>query len=278
MFQVLSVSARHLALVRPEQVAYYHNLAIRLQTQALSLFHGQAADLAPEASEAGRRCIPVLVFSTLLGVHALCDTLSFRDDDFSMTLARFMGYMRLHRGVYQTVAGQVHQLHQSDEKMLLSAGLMWHRPAGVGHECDDIRHRLEPAAASMEPPVLEAFKKAIDHLQWIFDAGLPDPRERTFMALAWPVMVDSPLGRAARERRAGGAGGFCVLLPAAALPARCLDHRRLRGRIPARVASEIPRSELVLLAGASLPLAARIRHLAQSDRRRQSSVSVVTGS
>ena len=189
MFQVLAVSARHLSLVRPDQALQYHGLAIRLQTQALAIFDKNKADLAAETCDASQRA-PVLVFSTLLGVHALCDTLSFREDDFSMTLARFIGYVKLHRGVYGVVAPYLHQIPPPEAEGLTAAGLVWHSPAGVGHECDDLLHRLDGVAATMEPTELDAAKKAIAHLQWVFDAGFPRLGDRGFMALSWPVTVD----------------------------------------------------------------------------------------
>ncbi|KAH8887510.1 hypothetical protein GQ53DRAFT_655618 [Thozetella sp. PMI_491] len=194
MYQVLALSARHYGSAHPEQAAYYHGMAIRLQTRALSLFNSTGVDTMVEgdsSSDSSRR-VPILIFSSILGTHALCDTLSFRDDDFSMTLARFAGYMRLHRGVQKVLRGHMSNLQTSELEPLINQGIAWYTAKGVGTECDDIRQRIEDAGTNMESESLEACRKAINHLQWAFDAGLPRPSDRGFIAISWPIMIDLP--------------------------------------------------------------------------------------
>ncbi|KAK0628952.1 hypothetical protein B0T17DRAFT_488944 [Bombardia bombarda] len=179
MYQVLAVSARHLSVLRPQQADYYHDQAIELQTRALSLFN--AIDLASLTSR-----VPVFVFSSTLGFHALYDMLSHRDDTFASALARFTGYLRLHRGVYHVMDGHGDEIAQSELKPIIELGKQWYVMAGEGHECDDLRARIEARTEE-----LEAARRAISLLQCVFD-GKPTPAARIHVLLAWTTMIPRP--------------------------------------------------------------------------------------
>ncbi|PHH52257.1 Sterol uptake control protein 2 [Ceratocystis fimbriata CBS 114723] len=92
MNQLLAFSALHLAHLHPERTDYPQH-ATDLQTRALSSFNEAKHDVS-EAT-----CIPMFLFSSLLGLHVLHDTLRYRPDNFGAFLEQYMSYMSLHRGV-----------------------------------------------------------------------------------------------------------------------------------------------------------------------------------
>lgn len=186
MHQILALSARHLSHQRPHQEAFYHNIAIHLQTKALGLFRSLPNDHF-DVSVAHR--VQGFLFPGMLGFHVLCDFLSHRSGDFPSMLARFVGCLHLHRGVYQIMEGQSwEELGHTTLAPLLQAGERWFMSTGEGHECDDIRARIEAAGLSVDQ--LEGARKAIDLIQSSLD-GRPTPASKTHIVMGWGVMVPS---------------------------------------------------------------------------------------
>ncbi|KAK1836651.1 sterol uptake control protein 2 [Podospora conica] len=187
MHQILALSARHLSHERPHSQAFYHNVAIHLQTKALRLFRSLPADHF-SVSVANR--VQGFLFPGMLGFHVLCDFLSHREGDFSTMLARFVGCLHLHRGVYQIMEGQSwEELGLTELAPLLQAGERWFMATGEGHECDDIRARIEAAGLGGEE--LEGARKAIDLIQSSLDESHPTPVSKTHVVMGWGVMVSN---------------------------------------------------------------------------------------
>lgn len=69
-----------------------------LQTRALTLFN----EASQEVSEA--TCTPMFLFSSLLGIHVLCDTLQGPRESLGAVLDRFITYLTIHRGVRAVTA------------------------------------------------------------------------------------------------------------------------------------------------------------------------------
>lgn len=184
MHQILALSARHLSHQRPHNEAFYHNIAIHLQTKALRLFRSLPGDHF-DVSVAHR--VQGFLFPGMLGFHVLCDFLSHRSGDFPSMLARFVGCLHLHRGVYQIMEGQSwEELGHTELAPLLQAGERWFMSTGEGHECEDIRARIE--AAGLKTDELEGARKAIDLIQSSLD-GRPTPVSKTHIVMGWGVMV-----------------------------------------------------------------------------------------
>lgn len=196
MHSVLALSAHHLAFVRPSQETFYHNLAIQLQTRALSLFN--TVDVHAYGDSVEKR-IPAFIFSCVLGFHALCDMLSHRDGDFVSTLARFNGYLRLHRGLLQVMEGYWEVLRETELKVIFDEMVpQWFQVKPEGQESDDIRERLE--SSSLDPEELKAALHAIGLVQWVFDAT-PSPTSRAYVLCSWAAMIHRPLVQMIEEGR-----------------------------------------------------------------------------
>ncbi|KAK0708233.1 hypothetical protein B0H67DRAFT_495469 [Lasiosphaeris hirsuta] len=186
MHQILAISARHLSIIRPHNETFYHTQAMQLQTHALSLFN--SIDISYFEASVDNR-VPGFIFSAVLGFHGLCDMLSHRNEDFPSVLARFVGYLHLHRGVYHIMEGHWEEIQETDLKPIFDEGMFWFQMVGKGHECDDIRERIE--LAGLETDELEATCKAIDLLQCVFD-GQPDPVSVIHVLISWGAMVPKP--------------------------------------------------------------------------------------
>ncbi len=198
MHQVLALSARHLSVIRPQNPAFYITQAIQLQTHALALFNAKSVSDF-EISLDSR--MPGYLFSGLLAFHALCDMLSHRDDDFSATHARFVGYLNLQRGVHQLMKGHIPSFMQSEVRPMLDVGIRWTAMQGDGPECDDIRGRIE--TAGLDPETTKYALHAVGMLQGILDGRL-DPISSINALAAWGVMIQDPFVDLIRSGRPEG--------------------------------------------------------------------------
>ena len=184
MHSALALSAYHLSIIRPAQQAFYHNLAMQLQTQALSLFNSIDVGLFGDSVE---KRIPVFIFSCVLGFHALCETLAHRDPDFDSLLAGFLGYLRLHRGMHTVMDGYWEQMRKTELKVIFDEMVpQWFKVASEGQDCDDIRQRL--AASGLDAQELEDSLRAVDIVQWVLDAK-PGPQSRAYVLCSWVAML-----------------------------------------------------------------------------------------
>lgn len=116
MYEILAIAARHLSVLRPEQQEFYLHQAAQLQTHALSLFNSTNRDITAE------NCVPMFLFSSLLGVHVLSDMLAFRDNDSCAFLDRFISYVQLHRGVRAVTGRSWHLLRETELRSILQSG------------------------------------------------------------------------------------------------------------------------------------------------------------
>jgi hypothetical protein len=92
MNQLLALAALHLSKP-PSSQQPYHQLAMSLQTRALSLFNEVRQEISEE------RCAPLFLFSSLVGLQVFCDTLQGPRENFGAVLDRFINYLSIHRGV-----------------------------------------------------------------------------------------------------------------------------------------------------------------------------------
>ncbi|KAL2197858.1 hypothetical protein P885DRAFT_68073 [Corynascus similis CBS 632.67] len=196
MYSVLALSAHHLSVFRPEQQQFYHNLAIQLQTQGLSIFNSLDISFFGDSVE---KRIPAFIFSSVIGIHALCDMLSSRKIHPDSGIARFLEYMSLHRGILTIMHGYWDQLKKSELKVLFEELVpQWFQLTSEGRECDDIRDRL--TAAHLEPDELKEALRAVDLLQCVLDAR-PNAEPRAYILCSWVAMLGPAFVRMLETRR-----------------------------------------------------------------------------
>lgn len=216
MHQVLAFAARHRGSEAeadaeagadgrgPRRARFFRDLAVRLQTQAISLFG--RLDLQGGANTTAES-VSIVLFSSFLGFQDLCDTLSQRDHaGFPAFMERYLRYVHLHRGVHKVTVASWDVLRESEVRPVLDAGEDMFRATGVGRECDDIRARID-AAAGLGAAEREAAREAVRHLQWVFDAK-PRVEARVNVLLAWVPMLREGFVRLLEASRAEA---LCVL-------------------------------------------------------------------
>ncbi|KAJ4289139.1 hypothetical protein N0V90_011481 [Kalmusia sp. IMI 367209] len=187
LHQLLAFSARHLATVYPLKSALYMRQAITLQTRAVSLFN--TSSYVPIMQE---NCVPILLFSTVLGHHVLADTLSRRTEkELDKFLAHFVPCLDTLRGVY-TIYQEARPLWKEtvlEPILSLSSSFTSRDPTGT--YCQRVRDLVEESL-NLDETEKEACISAIRYLQIGFDAlfaEVEDPGNRYQMLFLWCVLV-----------------------------------------------------------------------------------------
>ncbi|KAL2150797.1 hypothetical protein VTH82DRAFT_7360 [Thermothelomyces myriococcoides] len=184
MYSLLAFSAYHLSIFRPEQEQFYRRLAIRLQTEGLSLFNSIDVSFYGDSVE---KRIPAFIFSSLIGIHALCDMLLYRGPDPDSAVAGFLKYMSLHRGMLTVMNGYWDELKKSELRVLFEELVpQWFSLTGEGRDCDDIRKRL--TTAGLDTCELEGALHAVDLIQCVLDAK-PNAEGRAYILCSWVAML-----------------------------------------------------------------------------------------
>lgn len=183
MNELLAFAALHLSIVRPMQREYYHRHAMQLQTHAINdLKDSGCLNINPE------NCVPTFLFSSILGIHMLCETLYFHRDDLSSFLAKFIQYASLHRGV-RAIAGTSWSTLQS-----LHPDQSWqngsHSASNIG-SCRIRRSLLEKIhGAKLGPALTKHYQQAIELLPFQTQAADQPPEiAPCHSVVAWPVLV-----------------------------------------------------------------------------------------
>lgn len=181
MQEILALSALHLGTLLPAHKGFYHHQASGLQTRALSLFNSCHLEVDAE------NCVPVVIFSSLLAMHTLCDVVGFHDGDFSNFLNGFIRCLDLHRGIRAVTSHSWALLKNSDLQPILEVGAILHDANDlVGKECHDLRALLN--TADIGPTPMKACQTAIDHLQNLFDME-ENSHANTNTSIIWPALV-----------------------------------------------------------------------------------------
>lgn len=194
MYQLLALAARHLSMLRPEKQAFYNYQAMQLQTHGLTTFNGLSLTGIPSPEEK----VSVFLFCSMLGHHALCDTLPLTDklkeQTFAVFLEKYTRYMRLHRSVSHVFRTDWHFFSESELKVvLIPSGVMAQATEPTGHECDKLRACITSATKDLPPSSAAACQKAIDSLQLGIEDSDADWEKLEFKCshrvLWWPLLV-----------------------------------------------------------------------------------------
>lgn len=193
--EMLAFSALHLSTLVPEKREFYHYHAANLQTQALAIFKASSPQVTAETA------VPLFLFSWILGVHMLCDTLIYRNtnsrtdsnSDFDIFLTSFVQYLRLHRGVRAILSEAWSLLRHSSMEPVFDIGIALYKYDG----------NLSPALHSLltkitnTPTLLlhekKAYRQAIEKLQVCMNVSdAADARHAEINAvITWPILVEA---------------------------------------------------------------------------------------
>lgn len=190
--EALAFSARHLAFLHPERSSYFLHLAFTLQTRAISLFNATKGVIDRS------NCVPLVLFSSVLGHHLLTDTLAMRDpgglEPFVSNLVQCVG---TNRGIYNVVIDAWPLLMETRLAPMLnwSTGFTSKDPQGT--EFDAIKELIS-ISDSLSDEDKQVCLKAIRYLQVGLDGifnpeMLKDGDNRFRMLFTWTMLAPPPL-------------------------------------------------------------------------------------
>ena len=203
MNAVLGIAALHLSHIRPDQSAYYHHQAVHFHTHALSLFNKEQPQVTSE------NAVSLLLFSQFISHQVLYEiSLAAHKHDEVESLDRFLGYLKVYRGVVVISRGAWNALCQSKIGGIFSTS----RSVGQcktsdGEETAELRSFIS-ISRSLSNEQKQYCQDAIDRLQWIISRSssrshaemkrLPDLSELLNIdgpnclrqVLAWPCLAE----------------------------------------------------------------------------------------
>ncbi|KAL4727711.1 hypothetical protein ACLX1H_004397 [Fusarium chlamydosporum] len=194
--QLLAISADHLAVLHPESAASYRRTATELQTRALSYFNREAQDVANHDVY----YIPRFLFSSLLSLHMLYDTLSQYRSSFHAFIERFCNSVHLHRGVRSTTSDRYNDLLETP---LAKFFLEIRQAAELGERGDECAPLIDLIQGSdLSPASVDACTNAAHTLQWAFNVYRNLPQRTNMQAAsAFPVVLGEDFIEAVRKHR-----------------------------------------------------------------------------
>ncbi|KAJ9191327.1 hypothetical protein DTO166G4_7131 [Paecilomyces variotii] len=195
MNELLALAAIHRSTLSPSEQTFYRDQATELQTYALSIFNATKPQINAET------CVPMFLFSSVLGIHEMCETFVFRETDFELFVEKFVRYLCLHQGVKVVTRGTWHILRESVLGPLLKQGeTILPTSTALGEICSRLQHLVKSANLSQED--IASCEQAISSLQSVLDAAPLDVQGRLRMnaILSWPVILSQGYTDLLRQR------------------------------------------------------------------------------
>ncbi|CAG7948309.1 unnamed protein product [Penicillium salamii] len=197
MNELLSLSALHLSIVRPEKRNYYQHHSTQLQNYALNSFNAMSSHITAENTP------PIFLFAAILGLHKLCETLVYRDDDFEGFLDRFVQYVRLHHGVRVVVGqGRWETLQQTNLKPFLDFGTkIPPLESTLGPVCQELLDRIK--GVGLDDATFRIYQQAVQNVQSVMTIveGQAPGTDSVNILVAWPILVPREYIDLISERR-----------------------------------------------------------------------------
>ncbi|KGO45479.1 hypothetical protein PEX1_046800 [Penicillium expansum] len=184
MNELLSLSALHLSITRPGQRDFYRHHSTQLQSYALSSFNSSSSHINDE------NYVSIFLFAGILGLHMLCETLVYRDNDFESFLDQFVRYVVLHYGV-RTVAGggRWQLLQQTALKPMLQLGSRIPEPDALGPVCQVLFDRIK--GLGYDDSTTRTYEQTIKALQSVVTVVNSEAQRADSLdvLVAWPILV-----------------------------------------------------------------------------------------
>jgi hypothetical protein len=194
--QLLALSADHMAELHPESAASYRRTATELQTRALSYFNKDAQELTSHDTY----YIPRFLFSSLLSLHMLYDTLTQYRSSFHVFIEHFCESIYLHRGVRSTTTDRYYDLLETPLAKFFLEIRVAADHGEKGDECTPLIDLIQHSDLSSAS--VEACINAAHTLQWAFNVYRNLPQTRNVQAVsAFPVVLREDFVEAVRKHR-----------------------------------------------------------------------------
>jgi hypothetical protein len=164
LYQVLAFAACHLAHVDFERSAFFSRPAVVLQTRAISIFN--TAKVEVDASN----CVPILIFSSMLGRHLLAEMLAKREPNgFDGFITHYVQCVEMHRGIYIIATSAWPLLMESELEPILTMSRSLTSRQPKGEDCVHVLALIENAE-DMNEEEKQACRTAVRYLQVGLDA------------------------------------------------------------------------------------------------------------
>jgi hypothetical protein len=184
MNELLALAAIHRSTLDSNEEAFYLHQATELQTHALSILNAMKPQVNDET------CVPLFLFSSILGLHEMYKTFIFRETDFEPFMVKFVRYLSLHQGVRAITTGSWHILSESILSPLIKQGESV-LPVGapLGELCSPLQNLIKSADLPHEDIV--SCEQAISSLQSVFSSAPSGMQGKLSIhsILAWPVIL-----------------------------------------------------------------------------------------
>ncbi|KAL3423041.1 hypothetical protein PVAG01_04788 [Phlyctema vagabunda] len=189
MYEVLSISALHLSLSKPELQAKYLEESSKLQAESLRLYNESVREISSE------NVLPAFLFSALTGIHLFCETFRHPGYDLNHFLDRLVQSVALLRGVRIVISGQWEQVLNSDIAPLVYMG------DGAANANDAIVVQINKlydvvkGSANLTANQVGFCNEAIKQLIWAyttyFNPERADGKQHAAMVTSWPATVSA---------------------------------------------------------------------------------------
>ncbi|RGP63807.1 c6 finger domain-containing [Fusarium sporotrichioides] len=187
VIEALALSSAHLSTTQPDPAkrTKYFQDAEELQTQALSLFNQAQFQVTKD------NCIPIFLFSSLLGMHALFNISAATPSQF---IGKFIQYLQIHRGIRIVVSESWHIIRDSgitrQADTLISLALDEPKTPGPVDQSDILVGLLSDSRSTVGEVLFRIYMSAAELLQQVFQShrNLP-PHMRPSIIITWLLKV-----------------------------------------------------------------------------------------
>jgi hypothetical protein len=185
LYQCLAFSSLHLGFVRSDKSSMYKHQAATLQTRALSLFNSMGTNVDES------NCVSILLFSGVLGLHLLTDTLAERAlGSLDAFVAKYVQCIEIHRGVYSIAIAAWPYLVNSELEPMISSSSRFTSRTPTGDD-SQILCKLVESSSSLREEDKKACLEMIRYLQIGFDAVSTELEEgyKHYMIYTWLMLA-----------------------------------------------------------------------------------------
>ena len=189
LYQLLALSAMHISYKNTEEPTSHLEEARALQTQALVAFNDAHIEVTVE------NCVPMLTFSTLIGLHALAEVTKNADAGTGGVLDGFVTYMKLHRGVQAIISQSWTFLGQTS-----AASIVEHAEKTINHASSFQREATVAVAhhlytlldqADMGEDSRQVCRVAVSQLDIVYQADPNSAVPGSGLVWVWPINLSS---------------------------------------------------------------------------------------
>jgi hypothetical protein len=198
MEELLAYSAAHKSTLDKDTRHFYTTEATRLQTRALTLYNS----VRPEVSD--ETCLPMFLFSSLLGHHILFDVFSGSHNDLGTVLEGLTSSIGVHRGISAIARSSWPMFKEELQRQFLQTCVRESDATSTTSqgECDGLLKRLE--TSELSPSSIMVHREATELLQNLFDDQFsPSAFKKGNLAAVqdWLIQVSADYIQCLNQRR-----------------------------------------------------------------------------